>query len=217
MAASRHRIPNPSTVLLAFLAVAVAAAFGRDPAPRLIAPDVRECFSRNRACAMADIDGDHGLDMAYPNTRAFGRQISGATVRLSGHGAEQHLDLTRWPAASGLSLRDVDGDADRDLIVTTGSHHAVAVFLNDGHGAFAFSPDEYFLVAADSDDGLEFAPPPHPGGRIGWDLGNNSPGSARLPDARGNRPHAPTSRLYRMPVRSGPGQAFLSSFPTRAP
>ena len=135
-------------------ALAAASSFDRNPGAHLLTPDVRECLSRGSGCAFADIDGDHGLDVAVPNTRAFGRPISGATVRLSNYGAEQHLDLTPWPAASGLALRDVDGDADRDLIVTNGGHRAIAVFLNNGCGAFAFSPDAYFLVAADSDDGL---------------------------------------------------------------
>ncbi len=216
MTAARNRIPNLS-ILLLFLALSVAAAFGRNPASPPILPDLQECLSRSSGCALADIDGDHGLDVAFPSTRTFSRQISGATVRLSNYGPEQHLDLTPWPAASGLALRDVDGDADRDLVVTNGGHRAVAVFLNNGQGAFAFSPDAYFLVAADSDDGLDFAPPPLRHIRIGWDLGGQSSETARLPDTRGDCPPARTKPLYRKAAQSGPGQAFLSSFPTRAP
>ena len=98
-----------------------------------------------RTCAVADFDGDQLQDIAAARHTSRGRGLSTLRVSLSGSGREQVVDLSRWPRAAGVFSHDVDGDEDRDLVVTNGEREALAVFLNDGRGTFAFDSQDAFL------------------------------------------------------------------------
>jgi hypothetical protein len=84
------------------------------------------------------MNGDKVADLASagPGRREgteYAREIS---VRLAGAGNSQFT--VRSPgAAIQLSLRDIDGDHDRDLIIVEPwSRQAIGIWLNDGRGHF---------------------------------------------------------------------------------
>jgi hypothetical protein len=90
--------------------------------------------------ALADLDGDHVVDIA-----------SGTKVRQTEQGYEYRVDLhlssvpdaksfiVYSDEATGLNVRavDVDGDHNFDLVVTSHlQHRPIGVWLNDGNGRF---------------------------------------------------------------------------------
>ncbi len=104
-----------------------------------------------RTCAVADFDGDQLQDLAAARHASRSRGLSALRVSLSGSGREQVVDLSRWPHAAGVFSRDVDGDRDRDLVITNGEREALAVFLNDGRGTFAFDARDAFLAVREAE------------------------------------------------------------------
>ncbi len=88
----------------------------------------------------ADFDGDNQLDLA--TTRSAGRGAYVLELELSTRrgGSSGQFSFPPLPASAfGLHLtpRDVDGDHDLDIIVTSGfARQPVAVWINDGKGAF---------------------------------------------------------------------------------
>ena len=103
-------------------------------------------------CAVGDMDGDRRPDFAAL-AKAAG-DAGRVEVRLS-QGGGQELDLSRWPSASGMYLRDVDGDDDRDIVITAGIRRSLAVFLNDGTGAFRLDEDERNISGASLETGAD--------------------------------------------------------------
>jgi hypothetical protein len=94
--------------------------------------------ARTRSWVVSDMNGDRIADLASagPWRRAgteYAREIS---VNLAG--AKKDQFTVRSPGTSiQLSLRDIDGDHDRDLIVVEPwSRQAIGVWLNDGRGHF---------------------------------------------------------------------------------
>jgi hypothetical protein len=88
--------------------------------------------------AIADFDGDSRLDFASVETGRsdFTNAEYWIRLRLNTAGWES----IRLVAPSGglqLAARDVNGDESVDLVVSTAwSNRPVAIYLNDGHGAF---------------------------------------------------------------------------------
>jgi hypothetical protein len=94
--------------------------------------------SRNRSWAVSDMNGDKIADLASagPGRREGAEYAREISVNLTG--AESAQFTVRSPgAAIQLSLRDIDGDHDRDLIIVEPwSRRAIGVWLNDGRGHF---------------------------------------------------------------------------------
>jgi hypothetical protein len=94
--------------------------------------------NRNRSWAVSDMNGDKVADLASagPGRREGAEYAREINVNLAG--AESAQFTVRSPgAAIQLSLRDIDGDHDRDLvIVEPWSRRAIGVWLNDGLGHF---------------------------------------------------------------------------------
>jgi hypothetical protein len=94
--------------------------------------------SRNRSWAVSDMNGDKIADLASagPGRREGAEYAREISVNLDG--AEKSEFTVRSPgAAVQLSLRDIDGDHDRDLvIVEPWSRRAIGIWLNDGRGHF---------------------------------------------------------------------------------
>jgi len=89
------------------------------------------------AVVATDLDGDRQPDFATAG--AMRREGSGylldISVRLSA--VESGIITVRTPRAAGrLSARDLDGDADRDLILESFDREPLAIVLNDGGGHF---------------------------------------------------------------------------------
>lgn len=93
----------------------------------------------------ADLDGDRRADFATAG--AMRREGAGylleIAVRLSA--AESRVITVRTPRAAGrIAARDLDGDADRDLILESFDRTPLAIVINDGGGNFhQVSLDEY--------------------------------------------------------------------------
>jgi len=90
--------------------------------------------------AIADFDGDSRPDLA---TVQVGK-ISASQARYWIHfelsaGTRQLIDVTAPVGGLEIAPRDVNGDDNLDLVVTTAwLNRPVAVLLNDGHGNFTF-------------------------------------------------------------------------------
>jgi hypothetical protein len=85
----------------------------------------------------ADLDGDHRPDIATAG--ASRREGAGyaldITLRLSS--VDVGVITVRTPGIAGrITARDLDGDADRDLILESFDRVPLAVVLNDGGGHF---------------------------------------------------------------------------------
>jgi hypothetical protein len=89
--------------------------------------------------AVGDLNGDGTLDYAVADR--IGRDLTGFeySVDLSISGiAARRVRFSSPDAALSISLRDVDDDADLDVVVSTVvSPSVVRIWLNDGFGAFA--------------------------------------------------------------------------------
>jgi hypothetical protein len=85
----------------------------------------------------ADLDGDHHPDLATAGAvrRDAGGYLLDISFRLSSF--ETGVITVRTPSLAGrLSARDLDGDADRDLILESFDREPLAVVVNDGDGHF---------------------------------------------------------------------------------
>jgi hypothetical protein len=88
---------------------------------------------------LADLDGDRRADFAFSSPQGV---VNGAyryrvdVYLATGSGTTFDVDSK---ASGGLhiSARDVDGDHDLDLVITSQfGHEPVGVWINDGHGQF---------------------------------------------------------------------------------
>jgi len=136
-------IQSPVRVGLAAVAVALLGAFFWFLAlPRssdTASPPAMTFDPPDPVGAVADLDGDNVPDLAIVSAK--GRGPKGFQYQLE-------LHLSARPALSSLSItarerglrivaRDVDGDGDLDLVITSALSLApVEVWINDGHGRF---------------------------------------------------------------------------------
>jgi len=94
--------------------------------------------ARASGWSLADLDGDRVADLADagPGLREGSRYVHRVQIDLS-HSGIASFDVRGASASIRLSLRDIDGDHDRDLVVfEPSSALPVAVWLNDGAGHF---------------------------------------------------------------------------------
>jgi hypothetical protein len=89
----------------------------------------------------ADFDGDNQLDVATTRSAGLGGyvlELELSSQRAGGSGG--HFSFPPLPSSAfGLHLtpRDVDGDHDLDIVITSGfARQPVAVWINDGKGRF---------------------------------------------------------------------------------
>jgi hypothetical protein len=93
----------------------------------------------------ADLNGDRQSDMATTGTgrRDSHGYFQDVTVRLS---SSEFSTLTVHTArlVERLSVRDLDGDTDRDLVLEAFDREPLAILLNDGEGHFHLANLEHF-------------------------------------------------------------------------
>ena len=148
------------------------------------------------AFVAADLDGDHQPDFATAgamrhDTAGYLLDIS---VRLSA--AESGTITVRTARAAGrISARDLDGDADRDLILESFDREPLAVVLNDGGGHF-------HQVSLDTFGALASRPEPQTFEKPAWDddspaTGESNASPAAAPGAMASRPAAARAQRLR--------------------
>lgn len=102
--------------------------------------------------AIGDLDGDARADVATVTVVRDGQRGTEYTIRwrLSTEPSGS-IGLTAAGGGLELVLRDVNGDAAEDLVVSTAlDSHVIAVLVNDGHGNFSLAqPGEFAISAAE--------------------------------------------------------------------
>ncbi|MFZ3339615.1 MAG: FG-GAP-like repeat-containing protein [Terriglobales bacterium] len=120
------------------------------------------------AMVVADVNGDHKLDLVVANDASLGTGGPGVITVLLGNGDGTFQNAVAYDsggyAASGVAVADVNGDGKPDLVVANvcaqscdfDGEGAVGVLLGNGDGTFqpalSFDPlanDTKFVVAAD--------------------------------------------------------------------
>jgi hypothetical protein len=90
-------------------------------------------------CIAADFDGDSRPDVLYPSA-GVAAAPERFSVFLSSSPGGSVVTVPAWPFAVRIAARDVDGDRDKDLVVTTRGIRSlltIAVLVNDGYGSFS--------------------------------------------------------------------------------
>lgn len=97
-------------------------------------------FGRAQQTVVAGhLDNDHRLDLAVATPAQLGSSSYTVQISLAATAAVTSFDLTAHPGGLSLAPRDVDGDDDLDLVITTFFGERVGIWLNDGMGRFARS------------------------------------------------------------------------------
>jgi hypothetical protein len=178
--------------LAAFAAAVPAYASGAD-VPTLL----RTQSGHLGGWVSSDLDGDRQADLASAGkSRRDGRAyVQEITLRFSA--AEASTVTVRSPLKiERLTVRDLDGDAHRDLILESFNRVPVAVLLNDGDGHFHQGDldDFRFQLSHRSPRSFVAQQPDSPGLETG-ECPNDEPESARFslfwPDLAGSRMAAP--------------------------
>jgi hypothetical protein len=126
----------------------VAGTFGVCAIPAEIPQLPGDFSSTGNSWTLARLDKDSRLDTAI--SRVEGRNAQGYVYRIdltlsSGTrvGSFTVSADSRW--GINITPRDVDGDHDLDLVITTAfSRQPVGIWINDGNGTFAEGdPDDY--------------------------------------------------------------------------
>src|SRR5262244_756319 len=119
---------------------------------------------------MADLNGDRKVDLVT----VVATNLAGEARR---HELQVQLNAPHVPAAAvprfvvgdRLHSRDLDGDSDRDIILTTAFGELIAVWLNDGAGNFQEGSVDSFRFQFSRDDRRSLDAPerPVPASQIG--------------------------------------------------
>src|SRR5215475_6550435 len=115
-----------------------AVSHGR---PRADARSAAEGMARAGShFAIADFDGDSRPDMATVQAGLGGAADKRYRIDFElSAGVRQSIGLTAPAGGLEIASRDVNGDRNLDLVVTTAwLSQPVAVLLNDGHGNFTY-------------------------------------------------------------------------------
>lgn len=126
------------------VAAAVAMFSGSGAAAQTCPPEeifqqfelVRHGSPGNSALRIADIDGDGDLDAVFLNGPADELVLHRGDGTGSLSAVPERTPLTFGPVADGLTLFDLDGDGDLDIVAPDVGDDRVAVLLNDGDGGF---------------------------------------------------------------------------------
>ena len=109
--------------------------------------------------ALGDLDGDRKNDLvsARPALRDSQGYTHEVSVRLSGPFEDGSFTFHGGDASIRLSIRDIDGDQDRDIVVLQArSSGVLGVWLNDGSGHFHQGDAANFRTALSSRDSATF-------------------------------------------------------------
>jgi len=90
-----------------------------------------------RALALGDLDGDARADVAVADPATSGG--GGRVTIFSGYSSGLFASTVTYPMGldlEGIATGDLDGDGDRDLVVTDEQANRASVMINSGGGAF---------------------------------------------------------------------------------
>ncbi len=135
------RLPRRSFALPAWIccaaALTLAAAFPAVAQRPAIFQAPGLSPSQQTVWVAADFDGDQKSDFVSLSAQTWGGLPGGGQTLRSGPADPRiFASPSGFPANQRLRARDLDGDADRDVVLESSSSVAIAVWLNDGHGNF---------------------------------------------------------------------------------
>jgi len=113
----------------------------------------------------ADFDGDQKPDLALVETQNQRSTRSSYAIRVKfSHGVESAIPVNGPVGGLRVAARDVNGDDNLDLIVTSNLDGGfIEVLLNDGSGNFSMAPPGAYAGLESGDSGsLDEQPSSHP-------------------------------------------------------
>jgi hypothetical protein len=116
-----------------------AGAAGALALAACLLPQVAAAHPSFHIGALGDFDGDRQPDqaVALPQGTVEGGYRYRIDVRLSSHAATTFEIDSHVPGGLRLSARDIDGDHDLDLVITSEfGRELVGIWINDGNGNF---------------------------------------------------------------------------------
>ena len=136
IARSLLTLRRPTLLLWALWVLSAACWASEASTPSAVEPRPTPSFC-DQGCAIADLDGDGCPDLAIARAEVWGPSgfRYGIDVTTSVGLSSFSVSAPRGPLR--ITPRDVDGDRDLDLVVSSALSFApVGVWINDGHGVF---------------------------------------------------------------------------------
>jgi hypothetical protein len=144
------------TVCLVWIGLAAIPQFSADKPSQQVLNDTARAQRRGGRFVFADLDGDQKPDLASVEMQSQSPEATDYSIHLQfSHGSESAIGVRAPFGGLRLAARDVNGDDNLDLILTSNLDASfVEVLLNDGHGNFSVAPPDILKAQSETDLGL---------------------------------------------------------------
>jgi hypothetical protein len=144
------------TICLVWIGLAAILQFQVNKPSQQFLNEASRAQHRDGRFVFADLDGDQKPDLASVEMQRQRPEATDYSIHLQlSHGVESAIGVRAPFGGLRLAARDVNGDDNLDLILTSNLDASfVEVLLNDGHGNFSVAPPDFLKAQNESELGL---------------------------------------------------------------